>query len=170
MIKHTVSEPKKSFLNTALIVIGIVIFVNVAVHLINLLPGSYGGVGGFFLILALAIYTSRLMNRKLASYTYEWDGKKLTIQKRLGRRDKTMLELPRNNIQWIRPMEEIRHQLPNMKRPRKTLSMACRIRGDTVYLLQYRDGNRMYRVMMEPGEGLYKELKKVAKENCKGDA
>ena len=170
MIRHTVSEPKKSFLRIVLIVIGIVIAVNFAVHLINLLPGSYGGLGGFFLILVLAIYTSRLMNRKLASYTYEWDGKKLTIQKRLGRRDKTMLELPRENIQWIRPMEEIRHQLPNMKRPRKTLSMSCRIRGEDVCLLQYRDGKKMYRVIMEPGEGLYKALKKVAKENCKGEA
>lgn len=170
MIRHTVAEPRKSFLTTLLLVIGIVIGINAAVHLLNLLPGSYGGVGGFFLILALAIYTSRLMNRKLASYTYEWDGKKLMIQKRLGRRDKTMLELPKENIQWIRSMEEIKHSLGTMKPPKKTLSLSCRMRGQGVRVLQYQDGKKPYRVIMEPGEKLYKELKKAAKENGKGDS
>ena len=170
MIRHTVSEPKKTFLPTVLIVIGIVLAINFAVHVINLLPGSYGGLGGFVLILALAVYTSRLMNRKLATYTYEWDGKKLTVQKKIGRRDKTMLELPRENIQWIRSMEEIRPQLPNMKRPRRTLALSCRLRGDDVYLLQYLDGKKTYRMIFEPGEKLHKELRKTAKENCKGEA
>ncbi|SFH78661.1 hypothetical protein SAMN05192551_10344 [Tindallia magadiensis] len=164
MIKHTVSTPKKSFSSTLLIVIGLVVAVNFSVHVINRLPGSYGGLGGLLLILALAIYTSRLMNRKLASYIYEWDGEKLRISKKIGRRDKMVLELPKENIQWIRPLEEIRSQLPQMKRPRKTMALSCRLQGDAIYLLQYVDGKRTYRVIFEPGAKLQKELKKAAKE------
>ena len=170
MIKHTVSEPKKAFLPTLLLVVGLVVAINFSVHLINRLPGGYGGPTGLFLIMFLAGYTSRLMNRKLAAYTYEWDGKQLKVLKKLGRREKTMLELPRENIEWFRPIEEVRPQLGKMKRPRKTLAMSCRVTGDKVYLLQYKDGSKIYRLILEPSEKLRKELKKAAKENGQGAA
>ena len=165
MIEHHVQEPKKKVWQVFLIVLVLVIGVNITVLAINRMPGSYGGLAGLALIVVMAFYTSRLMNRKLASYTYRWDHQQLSIERKLGKRQKPLIEIPGDHIEWIKPMATIKPQLRRMKRPRKTLVYACRYEGDDAHLLQFRDGKTMYRLLFQPNQAMVKALTKTTKEN-----
>ncbi len=165
IIEHQVSEPKKPTWQVFLIVIGLVLGVNGAVLTINRLPGGYGGIAGLSLIVLMALYSSRLMNRKLATYTYRWDGVQLEIERKIGRRSKPLLEIPGDQLEWVRPLQELKTTLMKMKRPRKTMAYACRLDGEGVYMLQFLEGKGTYRVIFQPNPSLAKALQKKVKEN-----
>ena len=167
MIEHQVQEPPRPVWQVLLLVVGMVLGVNAVVVWINRLPGGYGGLGGLLLILAMILYSSRLMNRKLARYTYRWDGSQLSVEKRIGRKDKPMIEIPGNQMEWIRPMEEVKGQLHQMKRVRKTLAFACRLKGEGVFMLQFVERKRTYRLIFQPGDTLAKALQKHIKKESR---
>lgn len=158
-----VQEPKKPVWKVFLLVVALVLGVNAAVVVTNQLPGGYGGLSGLLLIFLLAFYSSRLMNRKLATYTYRFDGQELQVERRLGRKDKPLIEIPIAQVEWVRPLEEVKPQLPRMKRARKTMYYACQVKGDDVYLLQFHEGSRRYRLLFQPGDQMAKALTKAMK-------
>ncbi|SMP56452.1 hypothetical protein [Anoxynatronum buryatiense] len=166
IIEVKAQEPKKPVWKVFLLVVALVLGVNTAVVLTNQMPGGYGGLAGLLIIVSLAFYSSRLMNRKLATYTYRFDGSELQVERRLGRRDKPLIEIPIHQVEWVRPLAEIQPQLPRMKRARKTMYYACRVKGDDVYLLQFYEGTRRYRMLFQPGEQLAKALNKGIKKKA----
>lgn len=163
-IEHVVSEPPKPVWKVLLIVVSLVLGVNLAVLGINRLPGGYGGVAGLLLIAFLALYSSRLMNRKLAVYTYRWDGNELAVERKLGRRNKPLIEIPVDQIEWVRPLNELKSQIIRMKRPRKTMAYACQLKGNDVYMLQFHEGKSLYRLIFQPSPQMAKALQKQVKE------
>lgn len=163
-IEHVVGEPQQPVWKVLLLVVALVLVVNLAVLGINRLPGAYGGLAGLFLIVVLALYSSRLMNRKLARYTYRWDGSELTVERKLGRRNKPLLEIPVDQIDWVRSLHELKPQLARMKRPRKTMAFACRLEGEGVYMLQFHEGKSLYRVIFQPSPAMAKAMQKKLKE------
>lgn len=163
-MEHVVSEPKKPVWKVLLMVIALVLGVNLAVLGVNRLPGAYGGLAGLLLIIFLALYSSRLMNRKLAVYTYRWDGKELSVERKLGRRNKPLIEIPGEQIDWVRPLNELKSQMSRMKRPRKTMAYACQLEGDGVYMLQFQEGKSFYRMIFQPSPQMAKALQKQVKE------
>jgi hypothetical protein len=163
-IEHQVQEPQRPVWQVLLVVVILVLAVNAVVVWINRMPGGYGGLAGMLLIILLIFYSSRLMNRKLARYTYRWDGRELAVERKLGRRSKPLIEIPGDQIDWVRPFDEMKSQLLKMKRARKTMAYACRLEGEGVYMLQFHEGKRIYRMVFQPGEPLAKALIKVTRE------
>jgi len=163
-IEHQVGEPSRPVWQVLLIVVTLVVGVNAAVVWTNRLSGGYGGLAGLLLIVMLVFYSSRLMNRKLARYTYRWDGKELQVERRLGRKDRPLIEIPGSQVDWVRPFAEVKPQLRRMKRVRKTMAYACRLKGKDVYMLQFHEGKRSYRMIFQPSEAMAKALVKTVKE------
>lgn len=163
-LEHVVNEPRKPVWKVLLLVVSLVLAVNLAVLGINRLSGGYGGMAGLLFIFFMAFYSSRLMNRKLAVYTYRWDGKELAVERKLGRRNKPLIEIPVDQIEWLRPLNELKSQLARMKRPRKTMAYACKLEGEGVYMLQFHEGKSLYRLIFQPSPQMAKALQKQVKE------
>ena len=158
MIEHQVQEPARPTWQVLLIVVVLVLAVNAVVTWINQLKGGYGGIVGLLLIIGLALYSSRLMNRKLARYTYQWDGAHLRIKRKIGRREKELIEIPGQKIEWVQPAQTMEQQRHQLKRARKTLVFACRMKGEDVYVLQFQENGRIYRVWMQLNQPLLEAL------------
>ena len=165
VLEHRVEEPQRPTWQIILLVVALVVGINAVVMFANRFPGSFGGLIGLVLIFVLAFYSSRLMSRKLARYTYRWDGRELAVERRLGRKNKPLLEIPGKQIDWVRPLEEVRPQLARMKRVRRTIAYACRTKGKDVYMLQFHEGTRRYRLIFQPSDPMVKSLVRQAKEN-----
>ncbi len=163
-MEHQVQEPARPVWQVLLLVVTLVVGVNAAVVAINRLPGGYGGLAGLLLIVVLAFYSSRLMNRKLARYTYRWDGTQLFVERRIGRKDKPLIEIPGSQLDWVRPLAEVKPQLGRMKRARKTMVYACRLEGEDVHILQFHEGKRIYRMVFQPDKAMAKALMKTIRE------
>lgn len=163
-LEHQVQEPKRPVWQVLLLVVALVLGVNAAVVWTNRLPGGYGGLAGLLLILVLVFYSSRLMNRKLARYTYRWDGRELSVERRIGRKDKPLIEIPGSQLDWVRPLAQVKPQLGRMKRARKTMVYACRLEGEDVHMLQFHEGKRMYRMIFQPDKAMVKALQKTIRE------
>ncbi|KAB3531804.1 hypothetical protein [Alkaliphilus serpentinus] len=155
LIRHTACEPQKPLWQTLLSIVGIVLGINFLVQMIHLLPAKLAALASIAVLLFSARVCSYLINRKLAKYSYLLIDNQLIIQKQLGKRENAILDIKISDIQWIGPLREFKKE----KKYKKTYYLACRTRGDKVYVCEFTKNYKSYALIFQPNEAIAKELK-----------
>lgn len=161
MIRHTVSEPKKSFWKVMILIFIIAILINISIELTNYLPSKLAmfiSIGVVILSVVICFY---IINRKIAKYMYIIINGTLTINRQIGNKEQTLLYIKIKDIECIRPMEFIKEE-GNCD---KTLRLCCKLRGIELYFAQYRENGKLHRFIFQPDQRIYNEILRQINEN-----
>ncbi len=155
-VRHTVSEPKKPFWQNILYVMVVVLGINLLVEFTNFLPKGMAAIVSVLILIFAAGFSSFLINRKLAQYTYILIADELIFIKQVGKRENKVLNLSLHEIEWIKPIGEVTEK----KKCEKIYSLACKLKGKGVYMGQFKKENKLYRFIFQPNEALCNAIKR----------
>lgn len=159
LIRHTVSESKRTLWQNILYVLGLVLGINLLVELTNFLPKKAGSYVSIAILVFVAGLCSYLINRRLAQYTYILIADELIFYKQIGKRENKILNIKIQDINWIKPVNE----MPRSKACKKIYGLACKLKGKGVYGGEFKQNNKTYRFILQPSEELLSELLKQIK-------
>lgn len=159
-MRETVSEPKQPFWKVMLYILAITIGISVLIELTYLLPQFYGGIASILILIFSTLLCSYIINRKIAKYTYVLTDNELVFYKKIGKREKQILNVKFQDIEWIKPVAMVNRQ----EKYKKTYGLSCRLRGEDIYTCQYKQNGKTRRFIFQPSKAFYRELmKKIAK-------
>ncbi|GAB6086055.1 hypothetical protein [Alkaliphilus crotonatoxidans] len=159
LIRHTVSESKKSLWQNIRFILIVVIGINLLVELTNFLPRKAGSIVSIVILIFVAGLCSYIINRRLAQYTYILIADELIFYKQIGKKENKILNIKIYDINWIKPVDE----MPKSKTCKKIYGLACRLKGKGVYGGEFNQDNKTYRFILQPSEELLNELGKQIK-------
>ncbi|MBM7614733.1 hypothetical protein [Alkaliphilus hydrothermalis] len=159
LIRQTVSEPQKPLWKNILYVLAVVLGINLAVELTNFLPKAIAGIVSVIILIFSAVFISYLLNRKLAQYTYILIEDELIFYKQLGKRENKVLNVKIYDLDWIKSMD----QLAKKEKVKKIYSLACRLKGEDVFVGQFKEDEKVYRFIFQPNDGLLKAINRQIK-------
>ena len=157
MVRQEVKEEKKPFLKTAAYIFFVVLVVSLLVELTNKLPQTIGGIVSIIILVGTMVYCSYIINRKLAKYTYILIERELFFYKQIGKREKEILQIKLKDLEWVKPLREVKGEKRIKKR---TYILTCRAKDKRNYVGQFTQGDKKYRVIFQPQEDLKKHIVK----------
>jgi len=156
LIRQTVNEPQKPLWKNVLYILAVVFGINLSVELTNFLPKTIAGITSVMILIFSAVFISYLLNRKLAQYTYILIEDELIFYKQLGKRENKVLNVKIYNLDWIKPI----NQLAKKEKVKKVYSLACKLKGEDVFVGQFKEDGKVYRFIFQPNDGLCKAIKR----------
>lgn len=159
LIRQTVSEPQKPLWKNIFYVLAVVLGINLAVELTNFLPKTIAGIASVIILIFSAVFISYLLNRKLAQYTYILIEDELIFYKQLGKRENKVLNVKIYDLDWIKPID----QLAKKEKIKKVYPLSCSLKGEDIFVGQFKENGKVYRFIFQPNDGLHKAIKRQMK-------
>lgn len=106
IIRERNCQQKSSGKKVFLLIIAVVLFINIAVVLINRLTPLSAGMASLILILLVMAIAYRVMTRMVSEYYYTLTEKELLFHRAMGIREIKLMEVPYDKILDIRPKED----------------------------------------------------------------
>ncbi|MTI72013.1 MAG: hypothetical protein FH751_17340 [Firmicutes bacterium] len=130
-----------------------VVFINFLITLSNKL-GKYNDFASFIILTLSLIALIILIKKVLCNYVYTLDDEQLVFKKGIGKKSKLILDLNLNEIDFIRPIKEVKKD----KGVSHTYKLMCNKNNKKLYVGQFiRDGKK-YRFVFKPSENLIKSI------------
>jgi len=161
MIRQSVSAPKKSFSKIMSLIFFVAIILNIFIELTNYLSAKLAMIISIVIVFNAILICMYIIKRRVAAYTYTIIDDELIIKRELGDCECTLLNIKVKDIEFIKPIENLKHET----KCTKTQRFSCRLRGIKQYYGQYRINNNVYRFIFEPDQRVYGEIFRKLNEN-----
>jgi len=132
-------------------ILGIILFINLTVVLLNRLNPLVAGAASIILIIAVMFIAYRVMTGKATEYYYILTNNGLLFHRAMGIREIVLMEIPFDNIISLKPIEDFTGQV-------KLHYFLCNKKDARRMLLVFKDKGKRAGVVFSPGSKMAKAI------------